>query len=63
MSVVISCITILLKASEWYQMISIACMTLASMYSFVRLGRDYLVIWKMYQAEEVILRQQIAAHQ
>lgn len=63
LSVLIICFTILLKTTDWYQLISISCMVFVSLYAFVRLGRDYLVVWKMYQAEEVILKQQLSQQQ
>ncbi|ODM95140.1 Transmembrane protein [Orchesella cincta] len=58
--VLMLCFIILLKTSEWYQLISITVMLLISLFAFVRLGRDFIVVSKMYQAEEVILKQQIS---
>ena len=53
-SLLIICLLVLIKVTEWYQVISISTLLITSLFTFVRLGRDFLVVWKMYEAEEVI---------
>jgi len=47
---------ILLRTSEWYQVISISTLMISALYTFIRLGRDFLIVWKLYQAEEILFR-------
>ncbi|CAG7728703.1 unnamed protein product [Allacma fusca] len=53
-SLIIISLLILIRITEWYQVISVSTLLITSLFTFVRLGRDFLVVWKMYQAEEVI---------
>ncbi|XP_021956778.1 transmembrane protein 39A [Folsomia candida] len=45
---------ILFKTSEWYQLISVTLLLITSTPTLIRLGRDFLVVWKLYKAEEYI---------
>jgi hypothetical protein len=57
LSVVLLSLLILVRTTEWYQLISVSAMIITSSHTLIRLGRDFLVVWKMYQAEDIILRQ------
>ncbi|CAH0385221.1 unnamed protein product [Bemisia tabaci] len=45
---------ILLQASEWYHILSLMTLLFINYYPLFRLGRDFLVSWKMYRAEAAI---------
>lgn len=47
-------IVILVRVSEWYQVVSLALLLFANYYTLFKLSRDYLVCWKVYKAEAMI---------
>ncbi|XP_054270905.1 transmembrane protein 39A [Macrosteles quadrilineatus] len=47
-------VVILIRVSEWYQVVSLALLLFANYYTLFKLSRDYLVCWKVYKAEAMI---------
>lgn len=47
-------VVILVRVSEWYQVVSLALLLFANYYTLFKLSRDYLVCWKVYKAEAMI---------
>ncbi|XP_047103018.1 transmembrane protein 39A isoform X1 [Schistocerca piceifrons] len=45
---------VLIRCSEWYQVMSLALLLFANYYSLFKLARDYFVCWKVYKAEQMI---------
>uniref|UniRef100_A0A1B6DBM3 Transmembrane protein 39A n=1 Tax=Clastoptera arizonana TaxID=38151 RepID=A0A1B6DBM3_9HEMI len=54
LSLVLLQVVILIRSSDWYQVISIALLLFANYYTLFKLSRDYLVCWKVYKAEAII---------
>lgn len=54
LSLVVLQVVILIRASEWYQIVSLALLLFANYYTLFKLSRDYLVCWKVYKAEAMI---------
>ncbi|XP_014297600.1 transmembrane protein 39A isoform X1 [Microplitis demolitor] len=45
---------ILLRAVEWYQILSMTLLLITNYYTLFKLARDFLVCWKVYRAEKII---------
>ncbi|XP_022197457.1 transmembrane protein 39A [Nilaparvata lugens] len=54
LSLVVLQIVILVRASEWYQVISLALLLFANYYTLFKLARDYLVCFRVYKLEELL---------
>ena len=46
---------LLIRAAEWYQLISGSILLFVNFYPLFKLFRDYLVLCKIYKAERLIL--------
>ncbi|KAG8040370.1 hypothetical protein G9C98_000941 [Cotesia typhae] len=47
-------ILILLRAVEWYQILSMTLLLITNYYTLFKLARDFLVCWKVYRTEQII---------
>ncbi|XP_078043036.1 transmembrane protein 39A isoform X2 [Augochlora pura] len=45
---------ILLRTTDWYQVLSITLLILINYYPLFKITRDYLICWKVYHAEQII---------
>ncbi|PBC34616.1 Transmembrane9A [Apis cerana cerana] len=45
---------ILLRTTDWYQVLSITLLLLINYYTLFKITRDYLICWKVYHAEQII---------
>ncbi|XP_014260397.1 transmembrane protein 39A-A isoform X2 [Cimex lectularius] len=54
LSLVILQLAILIRTSEWYQLISLSILIFVNYYTLFKLGRDYLICWRLYAAEAMI---------
>ncbi|KAL1131675.1 hypothetical protein AAG570_011288 [Ranatra chinensis] len=54
LSLVLLQIVILVRSSEWYQVVSLTLLLFANYYTLFKLARDYLICWKIYKAEALI---------
>lgn len=45
---------ILLRTTDWYQVLSITLLLLINYYTLFKINRDYLICWKVYHAEQII---------
>ncbi|KAK9501847.1 hypothetical protein O3M35_012499 [Rhynocoris fuscipes] len=54
LSLVLMQIVILVRTTEWYQVISLSLLIFANYYTLYKLVRDYLICWKVYKAEAMI---------
>ncbi|XP_073982400.1 transmembrane protein 39A [Rhodnius prolixus] len=54
LSLVLLQLVILVRTSEWYQVISLSLLIFANYYTLYKLARDYLISWKVYKAEAMI---------
>lgn len=46
---------ILLRVTEWYQVFSMTLLLIINYYTLFKVTRDYLICWKIYSAEQIIL--------
>ncbi|XP_050479759.1 transmembrane protein 39A isoform X4 [Bombus huntii] len=45
---------ILLRTTDWYQVLSITLLLVINYYTLFKVTRDYLICWKVYHAEQII---------
>lgn len=45
---------ILIRTTEWYQVLSMTLLLVINYYTLFKVARDYLVCWKVYRAERII---------
>ncbi|XP_070159327.1 transmembrane protein 39A isoform X1 [Polyergus mexicanus] len=45
---------ILLRITEWYQILSMTLLLVINYYTLFKVARDYLICWKVYRAEQII---------
>ncbi|XP_019696494.1 transmembrane protein 39A-A isoform X3 [Harpegnathos saltator] len=45
---------ILLRTTEWCQLLSIALLLFMNYYTLFKIARDYLICWKVYRTEQII---------
>lgn len=45
---------VLLRTTEWYQILSITLLLVINYYTLFKITRDYLICWKVYHAEQII---------
>ncbi|XP_047344049.1 transmembrane protein 39A isoform X1 [Vespa velutina] len=45
---------ILIRTTEWYQVLSMTLLLVINYYTLFKVTRDYLVCWKVYRAEQII---------
>lgn len=45
---------ILLRVTEWYQVLSMTLLLVINYYTLFKVARDYLICWKVYRAEQII---------
>ncbi|XP_075227233.1 transmembrane protein 39A isoform X2 [Lycorma delicatula] len=54
LSLVILQVVILVRVSEWYQVMSLTLLLVANYYTLFKLARDYLICFRVYKAEEML---------
>lgn len=54
---VVAQMVLLVRSSEWNQIISISLLLFSNYYTLFKLSRDYLILWKIYRAEQLIQEQ------
>ncbi|KAF6211546.1 hypothetical protein GE061_012059 [Apolygus lucorum] len=54
LSLVLLQLGILIRTTEWYQVLSLSLLLFANYYTLFKLARDYLICWKVYKAEAMI---------
>jgi len=52
---------VLIRAAEWYQLISGSCLLFLNFYPLFKLFRDYLILCKIYKAERLIMEKHAPA--
>lgn len=45
---------VLLRTTDWYQVLSITLLLMINYYTLFKITRDYLICWKVYHAEQII---------
>ncbi|XP_014599514.1 PREDICTED: transmembrane protein 39A isoform X2 [Polistes canadensis] len=45
---------ILIRTTEWYQVLSMTLLLVINYYTLFKVTRDYLICWKVYRAEQII---------
>lgn len=56
---VLSETVLLIRAEEWYQLISVSILLFINFYPLFKLFRDYLILCKIYKAERLILEKHV----
>lgn len=45
---------ILIRTTDWYQILSMTLLLVINYYTLFKVTRDYLICWKVYHAEQII---------
>jgi hypothetical protein len=53
-SLVFAQLAILMRTTEWQNIFSISLLLFGNYYTLFKLFRDYVIMWKVYRAEQLI---------